>query len=223
MLINPFTLLNCLRFEEEGGGGGNTPATEPTNDEERMDEKVTYTRADLAEKFQAREIRGKKQGQREFEESLASEFGMSLSEAKELVKKQKEQQDAEKSEAQKAREAAEQEKAAAATEREQAQRERHSLKVERALMVAGVEPAKVERIAKMVTVEVGAEDEAITEAVEEIKQEFPAVFGSSEPNGLKPVDSNSTNSRGPKKLTPTTAWEFGKERAAKFNPQTKAQ
>lgn len=222
MIFNPFSLLNCLRFEEDGGGGA-APAT-PTEDEQDDDEgKVTFTQSELNEKFISREKRAKKQAQREFEESLASKFGMSLQEAEELVKKQKEQQDAEKSEAQKAREAAEAEKAAAATEREQAKSERHSLKVERALMVAGVDPAKVDRISKMVTVEVGAEDEAITEAVEEIKQEFPAVFGSSESSGLKPVDSNSTTSKGPKKLTPTTAWEFGKERAAKFNPQKQTQ
>lgn len=213
MLIDPFSLLNCLRFEEDGGGGAADSTETDSDDEQDRNEKVNMTKAELDHKFIAREKRAKARAQQEYEESLASKFGMTVEEAAELVKKHKEQQDKEKSEAQKAREAAEAERAALSTEREQIARDQHAMKVEKALMRLGVDAGKVDRIARMVTVDVGADDEAITEAVEEIKEEFPAVFGTTESNGYKPGNTSTTKAPAPKKPVPEGGIERGRQRA----------
>lgn len=217
--MNPFSLLSiwsCLRFEEPDKGGAPTPP-EPDPENDSDDDVKTLTQAELNRMDAVARARGKRQAEKDITEQYAEQFGMSLSEAAEIVKAHREKQDAEKSEAQKAKEAAEAEKAAAAQEKAEASRERHDVKVERELIKAGLDPQKVERIAKMVTVEVGAEPEAITEAVGEVKTDFPALFSASEGDGkVKPVDTGAGQK--PKKLTPTTAMERGKERAAKYNP-----
>lgn len=214
----PLSIFSYLRFEEPDKPGG-APDPEPKKDGADDDDVVTFKQRELQSLFAAESDKGKRKGRRELEEKLQSELGAPLSEVKAMIQAQKEREDSEKSEAQKAREAADAEKAAAEKERKEAARDRHEVKVERALLKAGLSPERVDRIALMVDVEVGAEAEDIEDAVKKTKEEFPEVFTAA--NGMKPTDSDYRAPK-PKRTAPSTAYESGQQRAKQFNPKVDA-
>jgi hypothetical protein len=119
-----------------------------------------------------------------------SDLGVnSADEAKTLIAAQKAADDANRTEVERAIARANEEKVAAERERASIATERHSLNVERALMAAGAQgdPAKV---ARLLEVEVGADQAGIQAAIDAAKTDFPSLFGAatatpapSEPTG----------------------------------------
>lgn len=176
------------------GGGGNPAGDKP----EGSQPPKTFTQEELDRIVQREKIQARDAEKRAQEAMLADKLGVSVEEAAKLIKAEQDRQNAEKSEAQRAREAADQEKAAAAREREAAKAEAHSTKVLRALLKAGVNADKADKVARLVDVEVGADQEAIDAAVSATVDEFPEVVGtadqpatvkkppSSDPQGGKP-------------------------------------
>jgi DNA-binding transcriptional MerR regulator len=122
-------------------------------------------------------------------QDLATDLGMTLEEAKALIKAQKDATDKDLTEAQKARRDADAEKTAAEKERQTAKAEVFATRAERALVRAGValpsvadDPdgkkadAVMDRVSKMLTVGVDATPEQIAEDVKTLKTTFPQLF-----------------------------------------------
>lgn len=120
----------------------------------------------------------KEQGKQAALAQVQEALGVSLDDAKLILKEHNERTESQKTEAQKARDAADAEKAAAAKEREDAKKETHDARVDRAFVKAGLtDDAKITRYSKLLDVEVGAKAEDIAKAVEKLKEEEPALFG----------------------------------------------
>lgn len=168
--------------------------------------------------------REKEQGRRAAEEALAQKLGVPLEEAEQILKAHREKREAEKSEAQREKDAAAREKAAAEQEKLAAKKEAHDARVDRALVAAGLDlddetdegKAKVDRIRRMVTAEVGAEYDAVKADVAALKTQFPDLFGKApDPSAPKPPKPPASD---PKSATPKppegeTAFDRGLKRA----------
>lgn len=165
--------------------------------------------------------REKNQGREAAERALSDELGMPIAEAKALLQAARDREDAEKTEAQKAKDAAEAAKREAQQEKDAAARERHNASVERALIRAGIAPddqGKLDRVARMVTVEVGASAEDIGDDVKTIREGFPELFAASGEEGTPPRRTPSSDPKGtpPKRQVTEDAYSRGAERAKKL-------
>lgn len=172
-----------LSGEGEGGGGGGQ-GTESggqggeagkTGDEGKGAEK-TLTQSEV----NAIAAREKAEGKRAAERELAESLGVSIEDAKQIIQKHNADADAKKSEAEKAAEAATKEKQAAESEKDVAKREVHVTRLERAFLKEGVdlgEDDKSKRLLRMVNVEPGASYEDVLKDVQQIKKDFPELFG----------------------------------------------
>ncbi len=147
---------------------------------------------------------------------LLEEAGMgTLEEFRATLKSLNEQKEADKSELQKAIDATRAEMEAARAERSAVAKERHDLTVEKALSNAGARD-NLSDLAKLVDVEVGADQAAVEAAVELTKSKFSALFGfatppASEPSGGGPA-SRPSNAQ--------DALSRGADRAKAFNDGT---
>lgn len=139
---------------------------------------VTLTQEELT----ARMAREKDQGRNAALTELQNQLGCTLDEAKAILKAHKDQQDAAKSDAEKAREAAEAEKTAAQAEKQAAQLEAHQARVTTAFVLAGItDETKISRYSRLLDVEVGAKAEDVKKAIEKLKTDEPALFGTATP------------------------------------------
>lgn len=120
--------------------------------------------------------REKDQGRRAAQTELLQRLGVeTIEEAEAILKSQKDAEDALKSQAQKDAEAAAKDRKEAQDALLAANTARHRALVDAALLRAGVPEAGLSAIS--LDVEVGAESEAITEAVEKLKTALPGLFG----------------------------------------------
>lgn len=177
---------------------------------------------------------GKKAGRREVLEELGFK---SLEEAREAIQKQQDGKAKDDDELSKERKKLEKEKADAAQARQEAAKDRHDARVERRLLAAGVPLKKLEKVARLVDVEVGVEADEIDEAIDSIKEDFPELFGSNsdsddtddedeadrgkrkgtETRGKKQPDSNPGRKAGGSK--PKSVEDKVKDRLAKRHPE----
>ena len=168
------------RTDPEGGGGGGggngDPDPDPSDPNADPDPDKTFTQEELNRKAG----RARDEGRRAAEREVSEKLGVSIDEAADIIKAAKAKADEQKSEAEREREAAEREKTAAAAERAEAAKERHFAKLERALLAAEVPLKRVSKAVKLLEVEVGADDDAIEAAIEELEDEWPELFEASE-------------------------------------------
>jgi len=184
------------------------PAEAGGSDSGSKQQDPTFTQADL-NRIAARE---KDEGKRAAMAEVASKLGCTVEEAIELVKTARAKEDAEKSEAQKAKEAADRAAADAEKAKAEAAREKHLARVERALIKAGVDEKKLDKVARMLDAEVGAEMDAIEAATKDLKKDFPELF-----NGRKgPIDSD-TGGGSPKPTIKDDDYSSGVERAKRYS------
>lgn len=181
-----------------GGGSGNG--------------QQTFTQAEL-NRIAARE---KEEGKRAAAADIAKTLGCTVEEAVELIKQAKAADDSQKTEAQRAREAADKEKADAEKEKAEAAREKHIARVERVLLKAGVPEAKLDRVGRMLDVEVGTEGDKLDEAVKDLKKDFPELFAGKKGG---PPDSDPPGTP-PKPELKDEAFTRGIERAKQYRGGT---
>lgn len=144
---------------------------------------------------------------------LAADLGVSIEDAKRIVKERKEADERNQSELErerKLREAAEADRDSKVTERES---ELHAERADRALIAAGApdEDEKLARLRGMLTVEVGASREDVKKDVEKLKSDFPALFETLEPPPGRRTSTDPPRGRQPK--VSDTAFSRGSERA----------
>ncbi|HXJ65140.1 MAG TPA: hypothetical protein VNN79_15405, partial [Actinomycetota bacterium] len=154
------------------------PATEPNTGpatEEGKPAEKTLTQSQVNEIVASRTREAKESALKD----LAKDLGVSVDEAKRIVKERQEAEERNATELDRANKA----KAAAEAERDEkvtaASRELHAERTDRALIAAGIadDDEKLGRIRGMLTVEVGASKEDIKADVEKLKKDFPALFG----------------------------------------------
>lgn len=193
---------------EDTGGAGGKATDKP--------EEKTFTQAELTS-IAARE---KNEGKAAAERSIAEQLGVSIEEAKAIVKAAKDADEAKKSEAEKDREAAAKEKQEAEAERQAAKAEVHEARLERAFAKEGIDledgDDKTKRLLRLVTVETGASYEDVLKDVQKIKADFPALFGKSEESTGKTTrkaPSGDPKGNPPKPTAGEDRFEAGKARA----------
>lgn len=135
------------------------------------EEPKTFTQEDLNRIAAEQKARGEREAQKAFEEKLG---GKSLDDLLAAHQALTEAEEARKSETQKALEAAQAEKAAAEQAKAEAVTELHQARITAALLKAGAPEDAIGTI--NVPVEIGADAETITEAVQALKTKLPALF-----------------------------------------------
>lgn len=170
---------------------GGAPDDDDPDTNKDKDKPKTYTQADLDRMLAREKDQGERAGEAKGMRKALEQLGVDPDKVKPedlkdtLARARKAEEDA-KTEAQREKDAAAQEKTAAQREKDAAALERHTAAVERYLVRAGVgagetDDAKaakaIERAARLVDVELGAEPEKIQAAVAELKTDMPALFG----------------------------------------------
>ena len=207
-LYSDGTTLPVIR----GGDGDDPPAGTATGGTGSDKKDPTFSQEDL-NRIAARE---KDEGKRAALADVAKTLGCTLEEAAQIIKAHKEADDKQKSEAQRAQEAADKAKADAEKEKADAAREKHIARVERALLKAGVPDGKLERVARMLDAEVGADLDKIEAAAKDLKKEFPELF-----TGTKQGPPNSDPPGTPPKPTlKDDAYAAGVARAKEYATTT---
>lgn len=161
--------------EPGGGNPGGSPGSDPGGDPGGGDK--TFTQEEVNRMMAREKSQGRDAAMRELSETL----GVTVDEAKEIVQTHQQREEEQMSEAEKAKAAAERERQEAEAEKAKAARERHDLKVERHIGTidpndAEANTSKVTKVARMLDLEVGASDEEVKAAVDDLRTEFPALF-----------------------------------------------
>jgi DNA-binding transcriptional MerR regulator len=165
-------------------------------------------------------------------DSIAKDLGVSLEDAKRIIKESQDQSDAQKTEAQRAREAADREKADAETEKQAAAQERHDARVEKLLVRAlprdlddDVLDKRVTKLGRLLDVEVGADEATIKTAIDGLCKEWPELFPTDENegsngngNGTGKVPSGDPKGKPAPKKPAEDAYTRGAERAKAQSP-----
>lgn len=198
---------------DDGGGGGGGGSGEGGDGGSGADGGAGGDSKTITQE-EANRIAGaaRAEGRDAAEKQLAKDLGVPLDEAKAILKAHTEKVEGEKSEAQKAREAADKERQEAADEKAAAALVVHNANVKDALRDAGVlGKDKLAKVAKLVDVEVGADEAAIEAAVKVTAKEFPELFGAS--SGAPDSDTGGTGGKGGK--GGKDAMQAGYERGSK--------
>lgn len=182
------------------------PSTDPPKDEKqlpqsRVNEIVTAETKKAAEKATA---------------DLAAQLGVSIDEAKSIVKAHQDRVEGEKSEAQKAREAADREKAEAEAQKAEAAKEIFSTRADRALVASGADPEDEEglgRLRRLLDVNPGATMDEIKADVKKVAEKYPALFDSSS-TGRPPAPGSDPKTGRRKPNATDDPMKRGQERAA---------
>jgi hypothetical protein len=147
--------------------------TDPPQEGEQSPAEKSFSQSEMQRIATREKAEGKRAGVKAFLEELGL---ASTDELKAIIKQKQDAEDAEKSELQKAQKAAAEATSRAAAAEAAAAAERQAIKVERQLVAAGVPPAKVEKVRGMLALDSDVDDEGITAAVDELRQEFPELF-----------------------------------------------
>lgn len=225
--VNSIDLAGAaLRFNDDAGGGGTgggapapvptPPPAPPANDGKPADGdggegQRTFDQAEVS-RIAARE---KEQGRRAAEQALADQLGMPIAEAKAILDRQRETEEAAKTDAQREKDRAAAERQAAENEKAAAKLETHNARVERAFLREGIDLDTLKdeeraRIARLVSVEPGATFDEVLSDVKSVKAGFPGLFAGTAGNGLPGSDPSG---RAPAPKPGEDAFSRGVERA----------
>lgn len=194
----------------DGGGGG--------GEEQKPKGTEGLSKAEVAEIVKGRVEETRKKTAAD----IAEQLGVSVEDAKAIIAAHNAKAESEKSEAQKAREAADKEKAESETAKSEAAKERHATKVERHLLRALPKDLSDEetdkraaKLARLIDVEVGADDAAIKTAVDGLKKDWPELFPAGDESGKPKGGAPSSDPKGspPKGKPNEDAFARGQQRA----------
>jgi len=152
------------------------PAPAPTPPEPGK----TFTQEDITRIATREKAEGRTAATNELLKSLGVE---TMEQAQEILKRQRDADEATKTQQQKDAERAAKDREEAAKEKTSATHERMMAKIERALVRAGVQDGTLDDVAKLVTIDdpSKADDGVIKTAVEALKARLPMLFGPASP------------------------------------------
>jgi hypothetical protein len=182
----------------------------------------TFTQAELNKIATKEKAEGKAAGERAVAESL----GVSIEEAKKIIKASKDAEDAKKSDADKDRETAAAERAEAEKAKGEAAKEIHEARIERAFAAEkfGGDDEAMKRVRRMVSVETGATYDDVLADVQAVKKDFPALFEAKADDGKsgKPKAPVGSVKGTPKKpATGEDRFSVGQQRAREAVQKTR--
>lgn len=212
-------LLSFNDGDPDGGaggdpaGGGGAPPPEPKGATLTKDEvdSIVKGRVESTRKATA--------------DSIAKDLGVSIEDAKRIIKEAQDRDAAQKTEAERAKDAADAAKADSDKEKEEAAQEKHDARVERLLTRALPKDLddealdkRIVKVGRLLDVEVGADEASIKAAIVELKKEMPELFptddeGTPPKGGAPRVPSSDPNGKPPKKVGQEDAFAKGQERA----------
>lgn len=208
--LNRYLLLADDDASGAGGGGGSGGSGANVNMGGAGGVAQSFTQADIDKASKAAAAQATKAAN----EALVAKLGGTVDDAASVIAAVKAAEEATKTETQRALDAATAAKTQADQVLAEAAVERLAVKVERKLLAAGVPEASLARATRLVTVEVDADDAAITAEVDTLKTELPALFaGTVTPApaaGTKPVTPPAATG-----LTGKSIKEIGVEAAAR--------
>lgn len=191
---------------EGGGEGGGEGEGSGTDGGAGSGEDKVFTQEEL-NRIAARE---KAQGRAAAEKQLAEDLGVDIEEAKAIITAHREQEEAQKTEHQKAMDAAAEKQRKAEEAAANAAKVTHDATIERMLVRAGANPDLLDRAARSMALEVGADEATVNAEIDKLKDEVPSFFG----GGRTPPPSSTPGGSPPsggQKIK--TAMERGAERA----------
>lgn len=146
--------------------------------------------------------------------ALADELGVTIDEAKSIVKERKDADARNQTELEKANNAKTQAEKDRDDRVSESQQELHEERSDRALVAAGVpdEDEKLARLRGMLTVKVGATKDEIKKDVEKLKADFPALFTTGPTPPPRRVSTDPPGGQRQSKVA-DSAYERGQERA----------
>lgn len=124
--------------------------------------------------------REKREGKEAAERKMAEDLGMSLTEAKALIKSQKDAADAKKTDQERALEATTKERDDAKAEANEAKAEAFVSKLEAKLLRAGCKPEKIDKATKLIDVSYGDDDDKVTDAIKSFQEDESEWFTTTE-------------------------------------------
>lgn len=164
--------------------GNNGDGTDGSNGSSDDDSNPKFTQKDLNRLLAREKSDGKRVATAEVLQALGVQ---NMDEAKDMIQKLREAEQAQLSDAEKAKNAAELAKAEADKAKADAALERKLARIERALIRAGASEEHIDRVSRLVDVEDDADQDKINEAVEALKEDMPALFEApGETNGRAP-------------------------------------
>lgn len=172
---------------EENTDPQNDPEnTDPENDPKDPPKDKAFTQAQV-NRISAREKdEGRRAGKRELLEELGLEDADTL---KEMVAAHKTTQESQKSDLQKAEQDRDKAKRDAEEAKAEAKQVRFDSKVKDMLLEAGIPAKSARRVAGMLNgLTAESDDDAITEEIEALQEDFPNLFGEQEEGGEDPQD-----------------------------------
>lgn len=182
----------------------------------------TFTQADVDKIAGRRASEGEKAAARKMLEELGVK---DVGEAKKVIEAARKAAEKDKTELERERTKASEATTAAETARREAAVAQAQLKIDRHLLAAGAEPQRLERLSKMVFVELDddADDDAIKEAIESVKTDFAEAFTKTDDanegkkkTGPAPSGAARDGAGGKKQVPVTDAMTRGRERARKL-------
>ena len=205
---------NGKRLPVIAGGSDVPPPSDPPVNDDTPPPNPTTSKTVTSEEMARIAAREKEEGRRAAQRELAEQLGVSVEEAKQIISNHRTAEEQNKTEAQREKEAAAAERAAAAQEKAAAAEERHRARIERSIMLAGVTDEKrIERISRLLDVEVGADPDAVSSAVATLKEEMPEIFGSTADGEAPKPPAGVPGGKPPKPQVKDDAFTRGRERA----------
>lgn len=166
------------------GGADDTDEDEDEDEDDDEDSDET-DKPKKGKSFTQRQVnavatREKREGKKAGKNELLKALGYATEEELKEAIEAKQEADAKKPdpEVDKERKKLDREKAETKAEREAAAKDRHAAKVERFLLKGGASLSKLERLSRLIDIEVGADDDEIEDAIDSLKEELPELFSS---------------------------------------------
>lgn len=186
-----------LRAVVSGGADGSEDDNDDDEGDDDEEDEDDEPKDKKGKKFTQRQVnavatREKRDGIKAGRRKLLEEMGFATEEElKEAVQAKQDGQKKDDADTAAERKKLDKEKADAKSDREAAAKDKHDAKVERRMLRAGVQLKKLEKVARLIDVEVGAEPDEIDEAIEELKEDFPEFFSSNSDDDDEDDESDS--------------------------------
>lgn len=185
-------------------------------DETVVDDSLKFTQQQMSDVAAAEKAKATRAAQKKAKAELEAELGMSVSDAQKLVAQQAAVEEAQMTELEKVRRESDEAKREAAELRAEVLRERLDIKAERALVAAGVVISATARLVRLLDLSDDADDDAIVEAIEQLRAEMPQLFTETEPEEVAQLGRSGVSRSGsqpPKNPAPvTTGIDAGRQR-----------
>jgi len=183
-------------------GTENEETLEDEHEDDEGEEEAPKSKKEVVmsqRRFSAVMTREKDEGRRAAKRDLLGELGVEdVDELKDIVKAAQDAADKDTNDTARLQREADQARRVAEAAKAEAKQARFEAKLDRRLMAADVPAKRVDKVRRLLDVEVGAEDDEVADAIEDLKEEFPDLFRVTAPDTSEDEEeSNGSQRSGP--------------------------